>query len=247
MPKEALAEAAAPSETPCRLHWSAARCRNPRTFSSTREAVAEAMKVAINQVGSPVAKAAMDGQGRKFAGAQRRQGDGGHSLSQFKARGTWKHRMSSCICAPFFMYGGVWLLFVLNFQCSATGGSRSASFRCSSARSGLGSAVARGSAGPCTEGTSEPQKAPESTWKRTRCYDAANIVPLLAQRIAVARGPAAPCQTMSPEGTARPQIKELIPPIAAIEAFEKEIRIFAGNNHSTLPQPSPALRRRQSS
>ncbi|CAE7619368.1 MLH3 [Symbiodinium sp. CCMP2592] len=97
------------------------------------------------------------------------------------------------------------------------------------------------------KGTSEPPKASESTWKRTRCSDAANIVPLLAPRIAVARGPAAPCQTMSPEGTARPQIKDLIPPIAAIEAFEKEIRIFAGNNHSTLPQPSPTLRRRQSS
>ncbi|CAE7783492.1 MLH3, partial [Symbiodinium sp. CCMP2592] len=42
---------------------------------------------------------------------------------------------------------------------------------------------------------------------RTRCSDAANIVPLLSPRIAVARGPAAPCQTMSPEGTARPKLR----------------------------------------
>ncbi|CAE7767244.1 MLH3 [Symbiodinium sp. CCMP2456] len=116
--------------------------------------------------------------------------------------------------------GGVWPLFVLNFQCPedwfdvVAGGSviRFSNWRqpirfiqMCLRKVWLGERCGQEEAPePAQRAPASRQKHRKATATRTRCYDAVNIVPLLAQRIAVARGPAAPCQTMSPEGTARP-------------------------------------------
>eukprot|EP00439_Symbiodinium_sp_Y106_P044298 s6321_g5.t1 len=104
--------------------------------------------------------------------------------------------------------GGVWPLFVLNFQCPedwfdvAVGGSvrRFSNWRqpirfiqMCLRKVWLGEACGGEEApDPAQRAPASPQKHRKATAKRTRRYDAVNIVPLLAQRIAVARGPAAP-------------------------------------------------------
>ncbi|CAE7747725.1 mutL, partial [Symbiodinium sp. KB8] len=114
--------------------------------------------------------------------------------------------------------GGVWPLFVLNFQCPedwfdvALAGSviQFSNWRqpirfiqMCLRKVWLRERSGEEAPDPAQRAPASLQKHRKATAKRTRCSDAVNIVPLLAQRIAVARGPAAPCQTTSPDGASK--------------------------------------------